>query len=354
MRCLGGITSTQQPGRHAVTMIRRTLGQDGPEIAAIGYGSMSFGAAYGPTTRDQSVAILDAMREEGLDHFDTAFLYAGGQAETIFGEYCAASASARSFFTVATKGGIYRGDPAGNDGFPNNNSPAFLTEQLEASLRRLQTECVDLYYLHRWDPRLPIEAVMETLVGFKQAGKIRAIGLSEVAPSTLRRAASVHPIAAVQSEYSLWTRQPELGMLQTCAELGTAFVAFSPVGRGILTDRPVAVGDDLSGWFIDGNPRFTEPNLSANLAWTDRFRALAGDKGVPAATLALAWVLAKGEHTIAIPGTRSVTHLREAAQAAALRLTAEEVAEIEAVLPIGFAHGDRYSDQQWRGQERYC
>lgn len=354
MRCLIAIEAPRHAGKQGVSMIRRTLGQDGPEIAAIGYGSMSFGAAYGPTTRDQSVAILDSMRDLGLDHFDTAFLYAGGQAETIFGEYCAASASAREFFTVATKGGIFRGDPAANDGFPNNNSRAFLTEQLDASLSRLQTECVDLYYLHRWDPRLPIEAVMETLVAFKQAGKIRAIGLSEVAPSTLRRAASVHPIAAVQSEYSLWTRQPEMGMLQTCAELGTAFVAFSPVGRGMLTDRPVTADDDLSGWFIDGNPRFTEPNLSANIAWTDRFRALAGDWGVAAATLALAWVLAKGEHTIAIPGTRSVTHLAEAAKAAALPLTAAQMVEIETVLPIGFAHGDRYSDQQWRGQERYC
>ena len=335
-------------------MILRTLGQGGPQIAGVGYGSMSFGAAYGPTTREQSVAILDAMQDLGLNHFDTAFIYAGGQAEAIFGDYCAASPAARDFFTVATKGGIFRGDPAENDGFPNNNSRAFLTQQLDASLKRLQTDCVDLYYLHRWDQRVPIEEVMQTLADFKQAGKIRAIGLSEVAPSTLRRAASVHPVAAVQSEYSLWTRQPELGMLQTCAALGTAFVAFSPVGRGILTDRPVAVGDDLSGWFIDGNPRFVEPNLSANLQWTDGFRSYAADMGVAAASLALAWVLAKGENTIAIPGTRSVQHLAEAAQGASLRLSADEVAEIETVLPIGFAHGDRYSDKQWRGQERYC
>ena len=335
-------------------MIRRKLGQEGPEVTAVGYGSMSFGAAYGPTTRENSVAILDSMQDLGLDHFDTAYIYAGGEAEAIFGDYSAASPAARDFFTVATKGGIYRGDPAGNDGFPNNNGAAFLTEQLDASLRRLRRECVDLYYLHRWDARVPIEAVMETLVGFKKAGKIAAIGLSEVAPSTLRRAASVHPVAAVQSEYSLWTRQPELGMLQACEALGTAFVAFSPVGRGMLTDRPVAVGEDLTGWFIDGNPRFVEPNLSANLTWTDRFRALAADKRVPAAALALAWVLAKGSHTFAVPGTRSIAHLAEAAQGASMVLSAEEVAEIETVLPLGFAHGDRYSASQWRGQERYC
>lgn len=336
-------------------MIKRRLGANGPEITAVGYGSMSFGAAYGPTTRENSVAILDAMQDLGLDHFDTAYIYAGGEAETIFGDYCRQSPAARDFFTVATKGGIFTGPAADNDGFANNNSRAFLTEQLDTSLRRLGTDCVDLYYLHRWDrERTPIEEAMDTMAGFVKAGKIRSIGLSEVAPSTLRRAAAVHPVAAVQSEYSLWTRQPELGMLQTCAALGTAFVAFSPVGRGMLTDRPVQVGQDLGGQFLDGNPRFMEPNLTANLGWIEGFRALAADMGVPTATLAQAWVLAKGEHCIAIPGTRSVAHLHEAAQAAGLVLTPAQVEEIEAVLPLGFAHGDRYSEAQWKGQERYC
>ena len=336
-------------------MIKRRLGADGPEITAVGYGSMSFGAAYGPTSRANSVAILDAMRDWGLDHFDTAFIYAGGEAETIFGAYCKDNPSARDYFTVATKGGIFSGPSADNDGYANNNSRAFLTEQLDTSLRRLGTDCVDLYYLHRWDrERTPIEEAMETLAGFVKAGKIRAIGLSEVAPSTLRRAAAVHPVAAVPREDRLWTRQPELGMLQACAALGTAFVAFSPVGRGMLTDRPVQVGQDLSGQFLEGNPRFQEPNLSANLLWVDGFRALASDMGVAAATLAQAWVLAKGEHCIVIPGTRSVAHLKEAAQAASLRLTETQLARIEEVLPLGFAQGDRYSDAQWKGQERYC
>ena len=176
-------------------MIKRRLGADGPEITAVGYGSMSFGAAYGPTTRENSVAILDAMQDLGLDHFDTAYIYAGGEAETIFGDYCRQSPAARDFFTVATKGGIFTGPAAANDGFANNNSRAFLTEQLDTSLQRLGTDCVDLYYLHRWDrERTPIEEAMDTLAGFVKAGKIRSIGLSEVAPSTLRRAAAVHHV----------------------------------------------------------------------------------------------------------------------------------------------------------------
>jgi len=170
----------------------------------------------------------------------------------------------------------------------------------------------------------------------------------------LRRAAAVHPVAAVQSEYSLWTRQPEMGMIQACEALGTAFVGFSPVGRGMLTDRPTTVGQDLTGMFTDGNPRFVEPNLSANLAWTDAFRGYAADRGQPTAALALAWVLAKSPNTIAIPGTRFVPHLQEAALGASIELSTDEVAEIETILPVGFAHGDRYSDGQWKGQERYC
>ena len=335
-------------------MIKRTLGHKGPEITGVGYGSMSFGAAYGATTREKSVAILDRMRDLNLNHFDTAWIYAGGQAEEILGEYCEANPGARDFFVVATKGGIFRGAAEDNDGYPNNNSREFLTEQLETSLRRLKTDCVDLYYLHRWDQRLEIEEVMETLVDFKKAGKIKAIGLSEVAPSTLRRASAVHPVAAVQSEYSLSTRQVELGMLQACAELGTAFVAFSPVGRSLLTDRPIRPGDDTRGFFVEHNPRFNAPHHAANIQWTDGLRALAAEWGEPTASVALAWVLAKGEHCIAIPGTRSVVHLEEAARGAELVLTAEQVAEIERVLPVGFAHGDRYSDAQWKGQERYC
>lgn len=335
-------------------MIKRRLGQDGPEVTGVGYGSMSFGNAYGETSLENSLAILDRMRDLGLNHFDTAWIYAGGQAEEIFGQYCTTNRGARDFFVVATKGGIFRGAPEDNDGFPNNNSAAFLRDQLEASLRRLKTDCVDLYYLHRWDQRLEIEEVMATLAGFKQAGKIKAIGLSEVAPSTLRRAAAVHPVAAVQSEYSLSTRQVELGMLQTCAELGTALVAFSPLGRSLLTDRPIRPGDDTRGFFIEHNPRFNPPHHSANIRWTDGLRALAADWGEPTAAVALAWVLAQGDHCLAIPGTRSVQHLEEAARGASLRLSTEQIAAIERVLPVGFAHGDRYSDSQWKGQERYC
>ena len=185
-------------------------------------------------------------------------------------------------------------------------------------------------------------------------GKTRAIGFSEIAPSSLRRAHAVHPVAAVQSEYSLWTRSPEMGLVQTCAELGVALVAFSPVGRSMLTDSPLApeVIETLS--FLRPNPRFQPENYARNVELSVPFRALAVEMGVPAAGLAVAWCLAKGDHVIPIPGTRSVKHFNELLIGAGLRLTPDDVARIEAVLPIGWAHGDRYSDDQWIGPERYC
>jgi len=196
--------------------------------------------------------------------------------------------------------------------------------------------------------------VTETLASFIKAGKIRAFGFSEIAPDTLRRATAIHPVAAVQSEYSLQTRAPELGMLQECGRSGAALVAFSPVGRGLLTDTPPNAEKVAGIGFLVGNPRFMEPNLTANLAATDRFRALAAEMGTATATLAIAWVLAQGEQVIAIPGTRSVQHLEDLAAGATFKLSAEDLARIEQVLPVGWAAGDRYSDDQNVGPERFC
>ena len=208
--------------------------------------------------------------------------------------------------------------------------------------------------MHRRDPDIPIEEVTETLAGLVKKGKTLGIGFSEIAPTSLRRAHAVHPVAAVQSEYSLQTRLPELGLIQTCAELGVALVAFSPVGRSLLTDAPLsreAIGEI---GFLNSNPRFMESNHSANIAATSGFRALAAEMGASAAGLAVAWVLAKGDHVIAIPGTRSVPHFNEFLDATRLVLGPEEIAAIESVLPVGWCHGDRYSDAQWVGPERYC
>ena len=229
-----------------------------------------------------------------------------------------------------------------------------MRECLDASLQRLGVDRVDLYYVHRLDARIPIETTIEALAREVDKGRIAAIGLSEIAPDTLRRAHSVHPIAAVQSEYSLWTRTPELGMIQTCRELGTTFVAFSPVARGALSGLVRDVDALPEGDFRRGTPRFSGVNWTRNLARIDRFVALAADWNRSPAALAIAWVLAKGDHILAIPGTRYRRHLDENAAAAEITLTREEVAEIERVLPVGFAAGDRYTEQQWGAAERYA
>ena len=215
-------------------------------------------------------------------------------------------------------------------------------------------EQIDLFYVHRRDPEMEIEEVTAGLAGIVAAGKIAAFGFSEIAPASLRRAAAVHPVAAVQSEYSLQTRSPELGLVQTCAELGTALVAFSPVGRSLLTDHPLDFETVQALDFLKVNPRFQAPNYQANIAATDQFRALAAEFGEPAAALANAWLLAQGDHVVPIPGTRSVAHFRECLRGAEITLSAGDLARIEAVLPIGWAHGDRYSTGQWIGPERYC
>lgn len=271
-----------------------------------------------------------------------------GRSENVIGKWLKARSGAAPF-TIASKVGITR-DPENRF----NNSPEHLTQSLDDSLARLGVEAIDLYYVHRRDARFEIEEVTETMAGFVKAGKVKAIGYSEIAPSSLRRAHAVHPIAAVQSEYSLSTRSPELGLTQACAELGTSLVAFSPVGRALLTDRPHSAQSVAGLDFLRPNPRFIEPNLSANLEYNAKFCALAADMGVPAASLAIAWVLHQGDEVIAIPGTRKVAHLQELVTGGTLELSAEDVVRIEAVLPIGWAHGDRYSVGQWAGPERYC
>lgn len=330
-------------------MRKRGLGANGPRVGAVGYGAMSFSDFYGKATQEGSFAILDACLELGIDHIDTSNIYGAGRSEEWIGAWL--KSRGENPFTIATKAGITRTD-AGERRF--NNSRAHLEGELDKSLTRLGVEAVDLFYVHRRDADLPIEEVAETLSAIIRAGKAKAVGFSEIAPSSLRRAHAVQEVAAVQSEYSLSTRSPELGLVQTCAELGVALVAFSPVGRALLTDHPHDAAKVAETPFLQGNPRFQEPNLTANLKAAEPFRALAAEAGAPAAALAIAWLLSRGDHVIPIPGTRSVAHLREVAQGAALALTAGELARIEAALPLGWAHGDRYSAAQWVGPERYC
>ncbi len=332
-------------------MKTRTLGRNGPEIGAIGYGAMSFSDMYGPTNETESHAILNACRDMGVTHIDSANVYGMGKSENAIGSYLRSNPGARDEFVIATKATITR-DADGNRTF--DNSADHLEAELDKSLARLGVDCVDLFYAHRRDPRFTPEETAANLGRLVDKGKTRAIGLSEVAPTTLRRAMAAYPIAAVQSEYSLSTRFPDLGLVQTCAELGVAMVAFSPVGRSLLTDHPIPRERIPSLDFLAQNPRFVEPNLSENLRITDEFRALAAEMGLPAAGLANAWLLSRGPHVIPIPGTRSVDHLRECVAGGDVTLSQDDLDRIEKVLPVGWAHGDRYSEAQWIGPERYC
>jgi aryl-alcohol dehydrogenase-like predicted oxidoreductase len=327
-------------------MQKRKLGADGPLVGAIALGCMSFGGSYGETDEAESHRTLSRALELGVDHLDTSNIYGDGRAEEVIGSFIRGRPHR---FRIATKGGIKRGPPRGFD-----NTAEYLRECLEGSLRRLGVEHVDLYYIHRRDQRIPIEDVVGTLVRFKEEGKIGGIGFSEISPASLERACKVHPVAAVQSEYSLWTRLPELGLVQATGRLGAALVAFSPLARGMFADAmpdPERFGEKD---FRRATPRFTEPNFGYNRERVARFNTYARGKGHAPSALALAWVLARAPHVIPIPGTRSPLHLEQDAAGAGIVLTPKDIEEIEAILPVGFAHGARYSDQQNIGPEGYC
>ena len=329
----------------------RNLGVDGPLVHPIGIGAMSFSDFYGATNEAESHAILSAAIDNGVNHLDTANIYGMGQSETVIGSFLKKQGTrAQDFFTIASKGGI---DRTSTDR-PFNNDGDYLRAELDATLTRLGVEAIDLYYIHRRDQSVPLEDLIETLAGMITAGKIKAFGFSEIAPTTLRAAAALHPVAALQSEYSLSTRGVELGNMQATQELGAAMVAFSPVGRGLLTDKPHTADLIENMPFLKINPRFNEPNLSANIDATKPFRAFAADMGMAASTLACAWLLHQADHVLPIPGTRSVDHFRELVKAAEVALTPSDLAEIDAILPLGWAFGDRYSASQWNGVERYC
>ena len=333
-------------------MKQRTLGQLATPISAIGYGAMSLSDFYGPTDDEKSHAILKHCLDLGITHIDTSNVYGAGMSETRIGSFLAKQGKqAQEFFTIATKAAI-TSKPDGTRYF--DNSLQHLESELDKSLQRLGVEQVELLYIHRRDAAVPIEEVADSLATLVKSGKTRQIGFSEIAPTSLARAQAVHPIAAVQSEYSLSTRSPEMGLVQKTAQLGASLVAFSPVGRSLLTDTPLDYETAQGLIFLQVNPRFEQANLQRNLAATEPFRQLAADMGVPTAGLAIAWLLAQGEHIIPIPGTRSVDHLNEIAAGADLALSESDLAAIEQALPIGWCHGDRYAAGQWTGPERYC
>ncbi len=333
-------------------MKTRNLGNAGTTVSAVGIGAMSFSDFYGPTDTEKSHAVLRKALDLGIDHIDTSNVYGAGVSEERIGSFLKNQGARKNdLFKIATKAGIKRGDD-GRKSF--DNSFDHLRSELDKSLKRLGVEQIELFYVHRRDPDWAIEEVAGTLAELVKSGKIKQFGFSEIAPTSLQLAADIHPVGAVQSEYSLSTRLPELGLIQRTRELGASFVAFSPVGRSLLTDHPHSFEISQSIAFLKENPRFLEPNYHRNIAATDRFRMLAKEMGYKTAALAIAWLLHQGEHILPIPGTRSVSHLEELAAGADLSLSESDLQAIEHCLPIGWAHGDRYSAAQWNGPERYC
>jgi len=317
-----------------MVVARRVIGPF--EVSPVGLGCMSLSHAYGtPPDRAVSARLLNEALDLGHDFLDTAALYGFGANETLLGE---AIGHRRGEYRLASKCGM-----TGVDGTRViDGRPGTLRRTIDESLARLKTDMIDLYYLHRWDKKVPIEESVGALGEMVAAGKVRAIGLSEVSAATLRRAHAVHPIAAIQNEYSPWSRNVELGVLATARELGTALVAFSPVARGFLADAVHGPDDLAQGDIRRGMPRFQSPHIEANLALLDRFRALAGEAGCTPAQLSLAWVLSRGEHVVAIPGTTSTAHLAENFAAGAIAVDRAILDRVDALFAQGAVSGPRY------------
>ncbi len=314
----------------------RRLGHSTLEISAIGLGCMPFSSGYGPSDDEAALATLAHALDRGLNFLDTADIYGGGHNERLVGR---AVAGRRADVVLASKfGQVPRASgPNGLDG-----RPEYLARACDASLERLGVETIDLYYQHRVDPEVPIEETVGAMARLVEAGKVRALGLSEAGAATIRRAHAIHPISALQSEYSLWTRDPEPEILPLCRELGITFVPFSPLGRGFLTGslrrrEDLAADDDRRGV-----PRFEEANFDANLAQLAEIEALAAARRCSPAQVALAWLLSRGENIVPIPGTRKRAHLDDNLAALDLSLSEAELAGLERAYAAGAAAGKRY------------
>ena len=320
-------------------METRILGTQGLEVSTLGLGCMGMSEFYGRTDEGEAIATIRRALELGVTFLDTADMYGSGANERLVGK---AIEGRREDVVLATKFGNVRGpngEYLGIDG-----SPAYVHSACEASLRRLGVETIDLYYQHRVDLQTPIEETVGAMSELVREGKVRHLGLSEAAPATIRRAHAVHPITALQSEYSLWTRDPEAAALPTVRELGIGFVAYSPLGRGFLSGRIRSTDDLDERDFRRRGPRFQEENLRRNLELVAVVEKLAAEKAATPSQVALAWVLTRGDDIVPIPGTKRVGYLEENAAAAALELTADELAQLERTFAVGAAAGDRYPD----------
>ena len=321
-------------------MDRRKLGSQGLEVSVQGLGCMGMTFAYGDTDEEESIAAIHRALELGVTFLDTAEIYGPFTGEELVGR---AIAGRRDEFELATKFGfnVNPDDPTARavDGSPEN-----VRRACDGSLERLGVDHIDLYYQHRIDPDVPIEETVGAMAELVEAGKVRFLGLSEAAPETIRRAQAVHPLTAVQTEYSLWTRDPEDEVLPTVRELGIGFVAYSPLGRGFLTGQIRSLDDlDEDDWRRT-NPRFQEEALGANLRLADTVRELAAERDVTPAQLALAWVIAKGDDIVPIPGTKRRSYLEENAVAAGVELSAEDVLQLDEAVPVDAVSGGRYRE----------
>jgi aryl-alcohol dehydrogenase-like predicted oxidoreductase len=312
-------------------------------VSAIGLGCMNLSHAYGvPPSPEQGAKVLLAALDAGVTLFDTAALYGFGANEKLLGPVLKPH---RDRFTLASKGGM--AGVRGPDGVKRviDGRPEAIRRDCEDSLRNLQTDVIDLYYLHRWDKKVPIEESVGAMADLVRAGKVRALGLSEVSATTLRKAHAVHPISAVQTEYSLWSRNAEIAVLQACKDIGATFVAFSPVARGFLCDAPVDFDVLPANDIRRSMPRFAPDNYAANLKLLPAYCQLARDAGCTPAQLALAWLLHKAPHIIPIPGTTSVAHLQEDLGAAQVQLSPDLIAAVEALINQDTVTGARYNAQ---------
>jgi aryl-alcohol dehydrogenase-like predicted oxidoreductase len=324
-------------------MQQRRLGKNGPAVSAIGLGCMGMSEFYGETDEPESLATLDRALELGINFFDTADVYGPHRNEELLGKFLKGK---RDKVVLATKFGILRGSDPNSRGV--NGKPDYVRSACDDSLWRLGTDHIDLYYQHRVDPNTPIEETIGALAGLVSAGKVRYIGLSEASPETIRRAHAVHPVTALQTEYSLFSRDPETELLPLTRELGITFVGYSPLGRGLITGSIQKREDLAADDWRRTSPRFDDEALRKNVEYVHRVESMATRKGVTPSQLALAWVLAQGDDIVPIPGTKRRKYLEQNVAAASIQLSPEELSDLDRAVPRGAIQGDRYAKEMMR------